>query len=232
MLSSMLWFYWQSIRSLILCRLCQHCGLKAASNWTRDLYISLTMSIQSIKYSLYTVYVPVKITLNPLILRLSSSESGPTCVCSNASKNVFKRNNSFFYFHYISDQWQKPTRLKIALKEGDLEWFFTGKGPLPHRCSFIQLGGYNEARWRHCWRMLRSRMWYLVSIYIYERSLHCSWGESRHSSVEQTEAQNYCDIHPSCSHSCKWQQGEMVLIWTSTHWVPLCTGYCGPSSGR
>ena len=67
----------------------------------------------------------------------------------------------------------------------------------------------------------------------FQRSRWPAWGEYRHSSVEQTD-QNYPDIHHSCFHSCKWQQGEMVLIqiWTSTHWVPPGTGYCGPSSGR
>ena len=44
----------------------------------------------------------------------------------------------------------------------------TGKGPLSHRLSWIQVGGYPGARWRHCWSMLGSRMRYLVSIYIYD----------------------------------------------------------------
>ena len=103
--------------------------------------------------------------------------------------------------------------LEDCLKRRRFRVILTGKRPLSHWRSFIQLGGYPAARWRHCWRMLRSRMWYLVSIYIYESSLHCSWGECRHSSVEQTEAQNYSDIHPSCFHSCKWQlKCEVVPI--------------------
>ena len=173
-----LWFYWQSIRGLILCRLCQHCGLKAANNWTRRLYIShyvhtvykiqfiyciccfiypLCLLFIILSYSVLKVLhlptccqgtvvspsitgvhrywlgiaelrcsvermlqcrrhlaagwptwmnerrwdispFPVKITLNPLILRLSSSGSGQTCVCGNASKNVLKRNHTFFTF--------------------------------------------------------------------------------------------------------------------------------------
>ena len=110
-------------------------------------------------------------------------------------------------------------------------WFrviSTRKGTLPHRFSFSQVGGYPAARWRHCWRMLRSQMWYLVSI---DLEVTISTGPVAH-------AYRLCVSLVVCGCACdvivvrrldQWESLDLVVcvdIWWTRGYIPLAPLEC------